>query len=344
MTNTEEPLVESVRDLGLQFLDNDVNITGQDGITSILLPGDKTIWIFGDTIEGPFDTIRYHPLADVLSNTGAIVPLQDLSDGVREFEHLRLPDGKRPRQLISFLPHEDKATHRLWAIHGACVRDSLYLFYHKITMDPVKDVFEAFTINGMGVARSDLKRFEFERLQAPDGGYEFWKGDEPGFGVFIQQVDDYLYLWGSLDRNMYLARVRPELIEDLSAYEYLVQAPTLQHPDLKPTWARSFSPSAPLFSHVPNEMSSSYNPYLERYISLTTYEREDKLVIRTAPAITGPWGEPEVFYRPEKAKEDSLFNAGKEHPEFARQGGKLIYMTFIDSSVYVPHLLEITLR
>ena len=344
MNHQEQPIVKSVRDLGLQFLENDVNITGQDGITSILLPDGRTFWVFGDTIEGPFDTIRYHPLAEVLSNTGAIVPLQDLSNGIWQFEHLKSPDGKRPRQLIHFLPHEDKALHRLWAIHGACVEDHLYLFYHKITMDPVKDVFEAFALNGMGIARSDLARFEFERLKAPDGSYEFWKGDEPGFGVFIQEEGDYLYLWGSLDKAMFLARVRPQAIEELSAYEYLVQAPTLEHPDLKPRWSLTFSPSAPLFDHVPNEMSCSYNPYLGSFISLTTFEREDKLVIRTAPEITGPWGPPEVFYRPPKAKEDSLFNAGKEHPEFSRLGGKIIYMTYIDSSVYVPHLLEITLR
>ena len=60
-------------------------------------------------------------------------------------------------------------------------------------------------------------------------------------------------------------------------------------------------------------------------------------MIRTAPQVTGPWSEPQVFYRPPKAKEDSLFNAGKEHPEFAREGGKVLYMTYIDSSVYVPH-------
>ena len=339
------PLVESVRDLGVQFLDNDVNITGQDGITSILLPDGNTFWVFGDTIEGPFETIRYHPLEDVLSNTGAIVPLQDLSQGVKQFQHLKSADGRRARQLIHFLPHESKATHRLWAIHGVCIGEQLYLYYHKITMDPELDVFEAFELNGMGIARATLSDFTFERLHAPDGTTMFWKGDQPGFGVFIQEIDNMLYLWGSLESwKMYLARVRPSDIEDLTAYEYLVQAPTLERPDVEPCWSRHFEPTAPLFDHVPNEMSASYNAYLGCYISLTTYDREDKLVIRTAPQVTGPWSEPQVFYRPPKAKADSLFNAGKEHPEFARQGGKVLYMTYIDSSVYVPHLLEITLR
>lgn len=343
----ESPLVASVRDLGTQFLDNDVDITGQDAVTSVDLGDGTTFWIFGDTIEGPFDSIRGFELTEVLSNTGAIVPLQDLSEGVREFRYLTEPGGARARQLIAFEPPEHKSTQRLWAIHGAQVGESLYLYYHRITMDPEVDVFESFELNGMGVARAG-RDHQFERLRAPDGSYEWWKGDQPGFGVWVQVVGEYLYLWGSIQPasksagDMYLARVRPEQIEDLAAYEYLVEAPTLERPDVAPRWASEFTPTACLFSDVPNEMSSSWNEHLGRYISLTTYQRENMLVIRTAPEMTGPWSEPQVVFRPEKTLPNSLFNAGKEHPEFAREGGKVTYMTFIDSSVYVPHLIEIT--
>jgi hypothetical protein len=348
MEQREGPLVASVRDLGAQFLDNDIDITGQDCVSSIVLPDEKTFWVFGDTIEGPFETIRNHPLAGVLSNTGCIVPLQDLSSGVRDFAYLATPDGTRARQLIGFVPPEDRSRQRLWAIHGVHVDGALYLYYHRITMDPTLDVFESFTLDGMGIARGDAA-FDFTRLTAPDGTHEFWKGHEPGFGVFVQEVDDYLYLWGSIQPgsessgDMYLARVRPADIEDLAAYEYLVEAPMPGRPAIRPVWAPTFTRTAPLFSHVPNEMSSSFNAYLGRFISLTTYDRKDQLVIRTAPGISGPWSEPEVFHRPVGATPDSLFNAGKEHPEFAREGGRIIYMTYIDSEVYVPHLLEITL-
>lgn len=347
MTPPRRPLVESVRDLGTQFLANDVDATGFDCASSIPLPGGRTFWIFGDTVEGPFETIRNHPLADVLSGTGGLVPVHDISDGVRGLEFLKSPDG-RARQLLRFIAPEDKARQRLWAVHGAYVAGGLHVFYHKVTMDPELDVFESFTLDGMGLARAD-DDFRFERLKAPDGTYELWKGDQPGFGVFVQEHDGYLYLWGCIQPasksagDMYLARVRPADIEALTAYEYLVEAPTLDRPDRKPAWSRTFAPSACLFSHVPNEMSSSWNEHLGRFISLTTYEREDRLVIRSAPEISGPWSEPETIMRPERAKPDSLFNAGKEHPEFSREDGKVIYMTYIDSSVYVPHLVEITL-
>jgi Domain of unknown function (DUF4185) len=347
MTLRTSPLVATVRDLGVQFRDNDVDITGQDAVSSVMLPESETFWIFGDTIEGPFDTIRGFDLTEVLSNTGAIVPLQDISSGVLSFRYLTEPSGARARQLIGFIPPEQKATQRLWAIHGAHTGGHLYLYYHRITMDPTLDVFETFTLDGMGVARAGAD-YEFERLTAPDGSYEWWKGDQPGFGVWVQPHGEHLYLWGSIQPesksagDMYLARVRPESIEDLAAYEYLVRAPTLASPHVVPEWSGTFTPTACLFSDVPNEMSSSWNEHLGCFISLTTYQRDNILVIRTAPELTGPWSEPEVVFRPERTSEAALFNAGKEHPEFARENDRVTYMTFIDSTVYAPHLIEIT--
>gem|GEM_PF-3149443 len=331
----------------MQFLRNDVNISGQDAVTSIELPADETFWIFGDTLEGPFETVRHLPLTEVLSNTGAIVPLQDISQGIKQFNYLTEPGGNRARQLIAFEPPEHKSTQRLWAIHGTYQNDHLYLYYHRITMDQKLDVFETFQLDGMGIAKAD-KDYQFTRLVAPDGTHEFWKGDQPGFGVFVQEIDGWLYLWGSVQPEekssgeMYLARVRPSELEDLSAYDYLVTAPTRENPHVEPQWSKTWAPTACLFDNVPNEMSAAWNDYLGCFVSLTTYRRENMLVIRTAPQMWGPWSEPEVFYRPEKTNERSLFNAGKEHPEFAHTGGKVTYMTFIDSEVYVPHLIEIT--
>lgn len=346
---TLEPsaLVARVRDLGIQFQDNPVDITGQDAVTSVELPDGQTFWVFGDTIEGPFDSIRGFELTEVLSNTGAIVPQQDISDGVREFRYLTDASGARARQLIEFVEPEHRSRQRLWAIGGVHTGGHLYLYYHRITMDPAVDVFETFQLDGMGVARAD-EEYRFDRLRAPDGTFEWWKGDQPGFGVWVQPQGDHLYLWGSIQPeskssgDMYLARVRPDAIEDLGAYEYLVSAPTLAQPDLPVVWSDTFAPTACLFSDVPNEMSSSWNDHLGCYISLTTYRRDNTLVIRTAPELTGPWSEPEVVFRPERTSDAALFNAGKEHPEFARDGGKVTYMTFIDSTVYAPHLIEIT--
>jgi hypothetical protein len=336
--------VASVRYLGNQFLDNSVNVTGADGATSVLLPSGDSFWLFGDTVEGPFATIHGLDLTHFCSNTAAIVPPQDASQGIKQFRFLAKESGKRPRQIVPFAHDENPAVHRVWAVHGTCVGRQLYLFYHRITLLKGVDVFVNFQLDGMGIARADVDELRFTRLTAPDRTREFWKGNEPGFGVFVERVDDYIYLWGSLMTGMYLARAKQELIEDFAEYEYLVAAPSLDEPTVVPRWSKQFDPAAKLFDAVPNEMSAAYNPYLKQHVAFHSQLRENKIVMRTAPCITGPWSAGEIVYRPERIKDTDLIYAAKEHPELKRDGGRVLYVTFVNSATYVPQLIEVTLR
>jgi hypothetical protein len=143
---------------------------------------------------------------------------------------------------------------------------------------------------------------------------------------------------------MHLARTRPDSIADLANYEYLVGAPTPKKPSVAPHWAPKFVPTAPLFDSVPNEMSAAYNHHLRKYVAFHSLHRENKVVLRTAPAVTGPWSEPEIVYRPEKLSDQDLIYAAKEHPELARENGRVLYVTFVNSANYVPQLIEVTLK
>ncbi|MDZ4657592.1 MAG: DUF4185 domain-containing protein [Bythopirellula sp.] len=341
---TDSTLVLAVRYLGKQFQDNPVRVTGQDCASSIVLPSGEAFWLFGDTIEGPFESIRGLALDDKLSNTAAVVPEQDVSEGIKRFEFVTEPDGKRARQVVPFVDGEAPAEQRIWPVHGACSGGHIYVFYHRISLIPGVDVFENFTLEGMGIARAKIGEWKFERLTAPDSGYEFWKGDKPTFGVFVQQQDGVAYVWGSLMTGMFLARTSPEKIADLSSYEYLIAAPTTADPEAKPVWSKTFEPMAVMFDSVPNEMSASYNSHLGCYTAIHTRLRENEIVLRTAPEIVGPWSDAEVIYRPEKKDESDLFYAAKEHPELARENGKVIYVTYVDSRSYAPQLIEVTLK
>lgn len=339
-----QSLVTRARHLGSQFLDSPVGVTGMDGATSTVLPSGKSIWIFGDTVEGPFKSIHGLDLTRLRSNTAAIVPSQDASQGIRKFDFLTTPDGKRPRQVVPFADDEDPAVHRIWAIHGACINEAIYLFYHRITLLKGVDVFANFQLDGMGIARGDIQSNEFTRLRAPDDSHEFWKGDEPSFGVYVERAGDHVYLWGCLHTAMYLARTRIETIEELESYEYLVEASNSKHPNAEARWARKFEPTAPLFDSVPNEMSAAYNPYLRCHVAFHALNREHKIVLRTAPKITGPWSDGEVVFRPERIADGDLIYAAKEHPELSREAGRLVYVTFVNSTTYVPQLVELTLK
>jgi hypothetical protein len=245
---------------------------------------------------------------------------------------------------VPFAPDEDPNTHRVWAIHGTCVGDHVYLFYHRITLLKDVDVFVNFQLDGMGIARAHAHDLEFERLTAPDGTREFWKKDEPSFGVFVDRHDDYIYLWGCLATGMHLARTRPDSIAELASYEYLVEAPTSTNPKAAPRWSRVFQPTGKLFDAVPNEMSASHNRYLGAFVAFHSLHRENKIVMRTAPQIHGPWSDPQIVYRPERVKDTELIYAVKEHPELAVENGRVMYVTFVNSATYVPQLIEVTLK
>jgi hypothetical protein len=271
------------------------------------------------------------------------VPRQDASSGVNKFTFLADPTGKRPRQVVPFLPNEDPAVTRIWAIHGASHGKSVYLFYHRISLLKGVDVFLDFKLEGMGIAKSESDELQFKRLTAPDGSTDFWKSDLPTFGVFAIRGPEFIYLWGSLATGMYLARTRPGSIEDLASYEYLVEAPTVNDPNTSPRWEKVFNGQCVLFDSVPNEMSVSYNVHLKKYIAFHSFHRENKIVLRTAKRLTGPWGEPQVVYRPTLSSADELIYAAKEHPELARDGGRVLYVTYISSASYIPQLIEVTL-
>ncbi len=88
-------------------------------------------------------------------------------------------------------------------------------------------------------------------------------------------------------------------------------------------------------------MSAAYNPYLKRHVAVHTLLRENKIVLRTAPQRTGPWSAPQVVYRPKKVNDKALIYAGKEHPELARENGRIIYITYVSSAKYAPELIEV---
>jgi Domain of unknown function (DUF4185) len=205
-------------------------------------------------------------------------------------------------------------------------------------------VFVNFQLDGMGIARANVDELQFERLRAPDGTLEFWKKDVPTFGVFVERSDDYVYLWGSLATGMYLARTPPGSISDLESYEYLVEAPTEAQPTMPPRWSKTFVPAATLFDSVPNEMSAAYNRHLKKHVAFHSLHRENKIVMRTAPSIVGPWSKPQIVYRPDKVKDTELIYAVKEHPELASNDGKIVYVTYVNSATYVPQMVEVTLK
>jgi hypothetical protein len=132
------------------------------------------------------------------------------------------------------------------------------------------------------------------RTTSPDSipGARFLPGNENfQMGAFMRGNDGYLYSFGTPSGRggpAFLARVPPNLMPDLTKYQYW-------NGD-KGSWV-PVNPGAatPIFPGPVGEMSAQYNPYLKQYLVLYTNGGSNDVVARTAPAPQGPWSPEQVL-------------------------------------------------
>ena len=171
-----------------------------------------------------------------------------------------------------------------------------------------------------------------------------WKADEPHFATAFLASGEFIYLYGTVKRGdthqAYVARVIRTEIERIQNYEYL-NSPSM-------TWSRDLADATPVFDGMPSEMSASWNEHLQSYLAVHSLDLSGNIVARTAPNPWGPWSKPAVVWTVHSKRQSDLpypilIYAGKEHPELAGDGGRKIYLTYIEFEEYFPHLIEVTL-
>jgi hypothetical protein len=354
--------VESVRDLGPQFVDNTHEMVGQDGAYSIPLNGD-TLWFFGDTLigeripgesvwypggqpVGPGDMSGKNKIRKMINNTGALVHNTSGKDGITEFDYI-CDRNNELKQLVPFLADEHPDSVRIWCLHGITLNDLIYLYYIKVRMIAEGPFPVNFLVVGSGIAVGDDKDWQFRRIRR-QGDSIFWNNSEPAFGTAVLRDGDdaHLYVYGVLRgrdgvQRCYIARVRDDLIEDRNGYEYLYSS--------EPSWSSDIGKAVHIFTGPPNELSVSYNKYLNCYLAVHSLDISGITVARTAPRPWGPWSEPVTLFtvsteHPKPMPYPRLIYAAKEHPDLAEQNGKVIYITYIEFEEYFPHLMEVTFK
>lgn len=354
--------VEAARDLGPLFTENPHRMIGQDGAYPIQLENGETLWFFGDTLVGkrtpgeslwfpggerlgPGDMSGKHGIDRMLTNTGLLLRDRTGAGGCKNFEYLLDEDGGL-LQLVPLAPGEDPDRHRIWCAHGCLVGDSVYLYYVKVTMLEEGPLPVNFTIDGTGLAVGSTRDWNFTRIPQAESTL-WWKGTDPKFGaaVCVDQPSHFIYVYGVIlengVQNGYLARVLPEDLAYLDRYEYLISE--------APSWDRNLRHAIPILQGMPQEMSVSHNAYLDCFLAVHSLDLTGRIVGRTAPNPWGPWSEPVDLWKVNPVHEKplpypKLIYAGKEHPELADQGGRILYLTYIEFEEYFPHLIEVTLK
>lgn len=355
--------VAKSRDMGPLFKENPHRMVGQDGAYSIPLSDGTALWYFGDTLIGNrrYDDSLWYPGGvqigpgdmgghngiDILrTNTGAIVPPQEFSRGIQNFAHILDTSGSI-KQLVPHASTESPDLYRVWCLHGIQLGDTIYLGYMIVRMLAEGPMPVNFEIVGSALARGNSADWSFNRIPAPEGDL-WWHANEPQFGsCFVDGKDGFIYIYGVLRdsagvQRAYVARVLPGKMENRAAYEFY-QSSSNQ-------WLAELGQASSIMTGMPNEMSVSWNAYLSAWLAVHSLDLSGAIVARTAPNPWGPWSEPTTLWQvvppklPYTVPYGCLIYAGKEHPEMSPDGGKTLYLTYIEFEEYFPHLVEVILE
>ncbi len=335
--SVQSPLVASQRKVCSLLGTNQtaVGIGGQDGGASVKI-GSESFWTFGDTLN----TSR----GLFLPNNSAKASDLDAADCVTLNSKA---SGGVAQALIDKLPGELG----VWPDGMVNVQAGTGHYYYmsaRACSAPEPCAFGslgAWKVKGIGLAKFDSGGMNSTRVSGL-----FWQeSDNNGFeiaGATATEDSGYVYVFlnESLDGvNQYAARIArvPVLnIENKASYQYWNGS----------SWVAALKDSARVmtFSGAFNGASINFNQALGKWTAVYTTNDFSIVAMRTAPSITGPWSSADdvlvdcasVF--PTEAGLKCYF--GRQHPEYAKNNGGTIYITYANQANYQTYLHEVNFK
>lgn len=324
------------------------NWIGGDGVSSVALTLERTLWLFSDTWVGSVrDGKRVN--ARIVNNTLA---LQDGHGTKAKLQFvIRHDAGGKP---TAFLVPENKQGW-FWLHSGACVGQRLYLFSMQMQKTGDRGVF-GFRQSGewLGVVTNPLAsplQWRIEQYQLLCT--EFSAEHERTFGAATLTDGEYLYIYGTdedtrsggRERYLAVARVPTNEVTDFSAWRFYAGG----------QWETDYRKASHLTDRMATEYSVSYLPKLSEYLLIYTDRgMSPKIQARTAKSPWGKWSAPEtIFQCPEMGKDKKIFcYAAKAHPE--EETGDALIISYVansfdvgqviaDASLYWPRFVQVPL-
>ena len=317
-------------------------LIGQDGGQSIDVGG-ASLFVFSDTLLAPLQPHGGEPppfpvTADgpclFLGNCAAVGSgnaLQQALGGMRYF----CDDDGFPVEVIPSTAAERAAGLRFWPEHGIHVDGQVYLYYLGIESTGSSSVWD-FRNTGVGLATVDVGSGVCERILR-DGDWRLWRpiGDDFHLGVQVVAEGGHIYVFGSRRHGVVtdavLARVERHRIADATAYAYL---------DAMGGWVGDARAAASLGACA-GDYSVSFNPYLGRYLMAFVDGYAKKLLLRVADRLEGPYSDAVVVGRLPHRSASELLYCGFEHPQYAGDGGRRVYVSYSEPAFSRNSLLEV---
>jgi len=326
-----------------QLFHRDPHWLGADVASTVDLGGGRILWLFGDTWIDPSGAGTRRG-ARMVSNSVAIQNGTDPTTAAMTFYWGRAADG-RPDALFP-----DRGAESLWFGNGVRVGDHLLLFFARTLRGTGTGLgFEHVGWTAVMVENPDEEppAWHVRSLETPANPL----GILLGFAAVVQQ-GDHVYALGSQNP----VKSHPIFAARWPAEE--VRRGNLSQPEWWAGESQSWIPDSsqvqrwPLFENGRTELSIHKDQATGRYIAVQSqgFGPAD-VVMRAAPALTGPWSAPQLLYRPsEYYRPNIMIYAAKAHSELT--GGDLIltYATntfefdeaLADSSVYFPRFVRLS--
>ncbi|MCP4258429.1 MAG: DUF4185 domain-containing protein [Planctomycetes bacterium] len=321
--------------------------TGADGVYSVALTDDITIWLYGDTWIGSVVDGK-HKNAKMVNNTIALQQGKDPAKASVKFFWSTTKDGK---PAAFFRPVD--GTGWFWVLDGIVADEKLYLFLPQIIKTGEKGVF-GFKHIGTWLAEVDNpydapSAWRIRQYKIPYGRYS--KEGNLFFGSAVLRDEDFVYIYGANEdwskgmsgRSMIAARVPYKKIADFEQWRFYSDG----------RWLSDMTDITGFFNGTATEYSICYQPAIKQYVAVYTENgMSENVMMRLSPTPVGPWGPAhKIFECPEVGWHKTYFcYAAKAHPEISKNNELIItyvcnsfdfWKMAADTRIYRPRFLRI---
>ena len=306
---------------------------GADAAYSIPLPDGRDAWIFGDTLYGKQRVVQ-DAIPQMVRNSMGISVCKDGHWNLRYA--IRRDAQGRPESF--FQPQHPNTWY--WALDGFVAGRDLWVTLLCVRNAPGKTAAMAFETCGTDLAHipspgADPQNWKIDYFPlVPDGAHAY-----PSATAVVEGPDAYIFaLRETGSRPLLAARIPVARLGDPQKnLEYLAS---------DGQWKPGFDPAAAeeVMHKGSPELSIRYHPERKQWIAVM-FDPEafsSKILLRTAPALTGPWSDGQAIYNvPEMQPstpgydKNTFCYAAKEHPEF--EHGDLVF-TYVCNTFDVPKL------
>lgn len=302
---------------------------GADGVNSIPLPDESTLWVFGDTLVG---RIRDGRRLDVGMVNNSFARQRGWGP---EADVELLLDRDANGEPTSYIVPENKPGY-YWLWDGIVDDGKLYVFTTRLTSPGTITAFD-WKLRDQSLLiienpLDDPAAWRLEQVDFPFG--EFTDEYEALWGMEVIKAADHLYVYGTTrnapqgPRRLCAARVAPEHFADFDRWEFCNDG----------GWGRE---AGSLVSGVGTEGSITWLPERQRYVYVYSPPLDPKIQMRTSETPVGPWSEPVTVYTcPEAGWDGRIFCYAGKARRIPGVTDELLISYATNSFDMLPHVTE----